>query len=133
MEISLFSLLMVFLCSVLGAMGLGGGSLLMLYLVLFTELPQPEAQALNLFLFLPTAALALFLHRKNGLFRASALKKLLPAGITGAILGSGLGSFLDASLLQKIFGLFLLCMALRELHTLWKERKTKQEKHSPGA
>ena len=126
MEINLFSLLMIFLCSVLGAMGLGGGSLLMLYLALFTELPQTEAQALNLFLFLPTAALALFLHRKNGLFQASALKQLLPAGIVGAILGSGLGSFLNAQLLQKFFGLFLLCVALQELHTLWKERKQNQ-------
>lgn len=133
MEISLFSLLMVFLCSILGAMGLGGGSLLMLYLVLFTELPQPEAQAVNLFLFLPTAAFALFLHRKNGLFRAAALKQLLPAGVIGAILGSALGSVLNAHLLQKFFGLFLFCMALRELHTLWKERKQNQQKLPPEA
>ncbi|MBP1580771.1 MAG: sulfite exporter TauE/SafE family protein, partial [Oscillospiraceae bacterium] len=67
MEFNLHSLLLVFLASVLGSMGLGGGSLLLLYLMLFTDLPQAEAQAINLFLFLPTAAVAILLHKKNGL------------------------------------------------------------------
>ena len=70
MELHFFSILAVYAASVLGAMGLGGGSLLMLYLLFFTDLPQQEAQALNLFLFLPTAALSAVLHRKNVSLRA---------------------------------------------------------------
>ncbi len=126
MEINLFSLLMVFLSSALGSMGLGGGSLLMLYLLLFTELPQQQAQMLNLFLFLPTAAFAVLLHRKNKLLNTASLKQFLVPGIVGSIAGSLIGTLLDSAFLQKIFALFLLLMALRELLSLWKERQQKQ-------
>lgn len=123
MEFNLLSLLLVFLASVLGSMGLGGGSLLLLYLMLFTDLPQAEAQAINLFLFLPTAAVAILLHKKNGLLQGSVLKKWLPAGLLGAILGSLISSSLKSPLLRKIFGVFLLIMGLRELWALYRQQK----------
>lgn len=125
MEPGFLSFLLVFLASALGSMGLGGGSLLMLYLVLFTQVPQEEAQALNLLLFLPTAALAVLLHRKNKLLRSDILKKYLPSGIVGSILGSFLCGSLQSDLLRKIFGLFLLLMGLQELRQLWKNRQQK--------
>lgn len=125
MEINIFSLLMIFLSSALGSMGLGGGSLLMLYLLFLTELPQQQAQMLNLFLFLPTAALGAFLHSKNKLLDLSALKKLLLPGIAGCIAGSFLGSALEGTLLRKLFAAFLLLMALKEFHSLWKEHQQK--------
>ena len=40
MELHFFSILAVYAASVLGAMGLGGGSLLMLYLLFFTDYPN---------------------------------------------------------------------------------------------
>ena len=126
MEINLFSLLMVFLSSALGSMGLGGGSLLMLYLLLLTELPQQDAQMLNLLLFLPTAASGAFLHYKNKLLDMPSLRKMLLPGIVGSLLGAFLGSTLEESLLRKVFAFFLLWMALKEFHSLWKERKQKQ-------
>lgn len=121
MEINFFSMLMIFLSSTLGAMGLGGGSLLMLYLLFFTELPQLEAQLLNLFLFLPTAAAAAFLHNKNQLLDKNLLKKMLLFGFVGSIIGSFLGSTLEEALLRKLFSAFLFWMSLREFHSLWKE------------
>lgn len=126
MEIDLFSLLMVFLSSALGSMGLGGGSLLMLYLLLLTEMPQQDAQMLNLLLFLPTAALGAFLHRKNKLLDPPSLRKMLLPGMVGSLLGAFIGSILEDSFLQKLFSFFLLLMALKEFHALWKERKQKQ-------
>ena len=125
MEINLFSFLMIFLTSLLAAMGLGGGSLLMLCLVFFTDLSQPEAQALNLFLFLPTAAIALFLHHKHNLLRSDLLRAILPPGILGALIGTFLSSRIESTFLRKIFGIFLLLMALREFRTLWKEKQQK--------
>ena len=125
MEINLFSFLMIFLTSLLAAMGLGGGSLLMLCLVFFTDLSQPEAQALNLFLFLPTAAIALFLHRKHNLLRSNLLRAILLPGILGALIGSFFSSRIESTFLRKIFGIFLLLMALREFRTLWKEKQQK--------
>ena len=97
----------------------------MLCLVFFTNLSQPESQALNLFLFLPTAAIALFLHHKHNLLRSDLLRAILPPGILGALIGSFLSSRIESTFLRKIFGIFLLLIALREFRTLWKEKQQK--------
>lgn len=55
-QLSLFSLLAVFASSAVAAMGLGGGTVLLLYLSFFSALSQPQMQAVNLLLFLPAAA-----------------------------------------------------------------------------
>ena len=51
---------------VLSAWGVGGGTLLLVCMTLFLGVDHREAQAVNLLFFLPTAALGLFFHRKNG-------------------------------------------------------------------
>ena len=79
-QLSLFSLLAVFASSAVAAMGLGGGTVLLLYLSFFSALSQPQMQAVNLLLFLPAAALSLFFHRKNGLIVP---RVLLPQSING--------------------------------------------------
>ena len=50
----------------LGAMGLGGGGVLLLWLA-FSGMDQLAAQGVNLFFILPVGAAGLWLHRKNGL------------------------------------------------------------------
>ena len=65
MHASLFSFLAVFLASAAAAMGLGGGTVLLLYLSFFSSLGQVQMQAMNLLLFLPAAALSLYFHRTN--------------------------------------------------------------------
>ena len=44
-QLSLFSLLAVFASSAVAAMGLGGGTVLLLYLSFFSALSQPQMQA----------------------------------------------------------------------------------------
>ena len=111
-QLSLFSLLAVFASSAVAAMGLGGGTVLLLYLSFFSALSQPQMQAVNLLLFLPAAALSLFFHRKNGLIVP---RVLLPCVLGGGIAGSLLSNFLEPELLRKAFGGFLLLIGLREL------------------
>ena len=41
---------------VVSGMGIGGGSILILYLTLFAGMAQQQAQGINLLYFLPTAA-----------------------------------------------------------------------------
>lgn len=86
MELSVFSIAAVFLSSLVAAMGLGGGTVLLLYLSFFSTLSQPQMQSLNLLLFLPAAALSLFFHWKNKLISFSLLKPCIPGGIIGGIL-----------------------------------------------
>ena len=112
MTLSIVSLAAVFLSSAVAAMGLGGGTVLMLYLSLFSSLPQPQLQ--DLLLFLPAAALSLFLHRKNGLVQTKLLTPCILGGLLGAIGGSLLSNWIDPGALRKGFGLFLLVIGLRE-------------------
>ena len=44
------------------SMGLGGGFIQLVYLSVFTEIPQDIAQGINLLFFLPIALLSLVIH-----------------------------------------------------------------------
>lgn len=114
-QLSLFSLLAVFASSAIAAMGLGGGTVLLLYLSFFSTLSQPQMQAVNLLLFLPAAILSLFFHRKNGLIVPQVLLPCILGGSFGGIAGSLLSNLLEPDLLRKAFGVFLLLIGLREL------------------
>ncbi len=105
----------------LAGLGVGGGSLLVLWLTLVLGWGPEEARGLNLLFFLPGAVIATFLRRKDGTVE---LKKLLPAilaGCAAAGAASLLGKNMDVSLLKKIFGGLLLVTGLREV--LYKEKK----------
>lgn len=100
---------------ILSAFGIGGGSLLLIYLTAFAGVPQHQAQGINLLYFLPAAAAALPSHRKNGLLDKQTILPAVIAGLAAAALTAWVSNGLDTHLLQKLFGLFLLCIGLREL------------------
>ena len=88
MTFSLFSFAAVFLSSAAAAMGLGGGTILLLYLSFFSTLSQPQMQSLNLLLFLPAAGLSLYFHRKNKLIDTAVLSRCILSGAVGGVVGS---------------------------------------------
>ena len=87
---------------ILSGFGVGGGTLLLIYLTAIAGMAQPQAQGINLLYFLPSAAAALPAHIKHGYVEKSVL---LPAILAG----------LDTGLLRRCFGGFLLAVGLREL------------------
>ncbi len=99
----------------LSGLGVGGGSLLLVWLTMMAGLPAEQARSINLLFFLPAALCACFFRWKQG---SLPLKKLwLPIGL-GCIFAAGasfLSGSLDADILQKLFGLLLLVTGLREL------------------
>lgn len=99
----------------LAGLGVGGGSLLILWLTLVLGMDPDIARAINLMFFLTAAgAVSLFRWRKGTLD----LKQLLPAIITGclsAALFSWLRGYLHTELANKLFGILLLCTGIREL------------------
>mgnify|MGYP000056567126 FL=1 len=114
MTFSLFSFAAVFLSSAVAAMGLGGGTILLLYLSFFSTLSQPQMQSLNLLLFLPAAGLSLYFHRKNKLIDTAVLSRCILSGAVGGVVGSLISNRIDPQLLRRFFGIFLLCIGLRE-------------------
>ena len=54
-----------FLSGVFGAMGLGGGGVLIIYLTGIVNTEQALAQGINLLFFIPCAIVAVFMHAKK--------------------------------------------------------------------
>ena len=105
----------------LAGIGVGGGSLLILWLTLVLGMAHPEARVLNLLFFLPSAVVASLFRWKQGKLE---IKKVLPAIIAGCIAAAGcslLSTHLDMDLLKKLFGGLLLITGIREL--LYKGKK----------
>ena len=100
---------------VLSGFGVGGGSLLLVWLTAFAGLPQEQAQGINLLYFLPAAGAALPAHAKNGYLEKGVLLPAIAAGLACAGLGAWAATGLDAGLLRRCFGGFLLAVGLREL------------------
>ena len=109
----------------LSGLGVGGGSLLLLWLTLVLKTELETARSINLLFFLPSAAVACGFRMKQGTLE---IRKVLPgilAGCCGAILGQLLAGKLDTSLVQKGFGILLLATGIREL-------RYKPKKKAPG-
>ena len=100
---------------VLSGFGVGGGSLLLIYMTSFAGVPQALAQGINLLYFLPTAAAALPAHFKNGCVEKKALLPAISAGLACSALTAWAATALDVELLRRCFGGFLILIGLREL------------------
>ncbi|MBS5667487.1 MAG: TSUP family transporter [Firmicutes bacterium] len=99
----------------LTGLGVGGGSLLILWLTLVLEMPQTAARGINLLFFLPSAAISCYLRWKQG---TVTLKKILPAifaGCAAAAVFSLISTRMDLEILRKLFGVLLLATGIREL------------------
>lgn len=90
--------------STLSGMGIGGGGLLVLYLVFVRNMAQPSAQGLNLMFFIAASLSALLYHFKKRKIDKKLLVLLIIPGIIGAVIGSLLANVIDPLLIRKIFG-----------------------------
>ncbi len=108
---------------VITGFGIGGGTLLILYLTMFKGTPQLNAQGINLIYFLPTAGSALVSHIKSGRIK---LRPVLFAAIPGtaaAIIAAIFATKLDMTLLRRIFGGFLIIVGISELFCKKEEKR----------
>ncbi len=105
----------------LSGLGIGGGSLLVLWLTWAIGTDAPQARLINLLFFIPAAICACFFRLRQG---SLPLKKLwLPVllGCVFAAVLSWVGSQLDTDILKKLFGGLLVVTGIREL--FYKLRK----------
>ena len=100
---------------ILSGFGVGGGTLLLIYLTAIAGMAQQQAQGINLLYFLPSAAAALPAHIRHGYVEKSVLLPAILAGLICALLASWAAIGLDTGLLRRCFGGFLLVVGLREL------------------
>ena len=112
-----------FLSAVIGSMGLGGGGILLLYLVNFTRVSQLAAQGINLVFFIPVAVLSIIFHAKNKLIKKETLLVTIIPAIAFCILGFFVSTSIDESFIRKGFGIFLIFIASRELIASFRKNK----------
>lgn len=103
------------LTGVLSGFGVGGGTLLLIYMTAFAGLNQHLAQGINLLYFLPTAALALPAHIRNGFIEKPVLLPAVLSGLVCAALSAWIATGLEVALLHRLFGGFLLYVGASEL------------------
>ena len=108
---------------ILSAWGVGGGTLLLLVMTLLLDVPQQQAAAVNLLYFLPTAAMGVVSHARNGLLETEVLKAAIPWGTTAAAAGALAATAVETEVLRRLFGVYLLLAAGSTLRQLWRDRK----------
>lgn len=111
---ALYGALVGLLTGVLSGFGIGGGTLLILWLTLVQQMEQLRAGGVNLLYFMACALPALWGHAKNGLLEKQAVLWCAAGGVPACILGALLASWIDMGLLRRFFGVFLLIVGARE-------------------
>ena len=108
---------------IVGGLGMGGGTVLILFLSLFLNIEQHVAQSTNIIFFVPTAIAAIVVNFKN---RNINLKIAIPVclwGIVGAFLGACISMKMNMNLLRKCFGIFLILVAIYQTYEYIKDKK----------
>jgi len=99
----------------LGAMGMGGGGILVIYLTLALSLPQLQAQGINLLFFLPCAVISIIINGKRHLIEWKRALWIILGGLPATLLGIFIAGKIDTKWLGWIFAAFLIIVGLREL------------------
>lgn len=100
---------------ILSGFGVGGGTLLLIYLTTFAGMDQTTAQGINLLYFLPAAGSALPSHLKNGYVEKRTAIPAIISGLVCTAAGAWAATAIDVALLRKCFGVFLLFIGIYEL------------------
>lgn len=107
----------------LGGMGMGGGTLLIPMLTFFFDITQKQAQAINLICFVPMAIIALIIHAKNKLIKLKGMFLLIITALIFSVGASFLLKIVKGDLQSKLFGGFLVILAITRFISLIKSQK----------
>ena len=110
----------------LAGLGVGGGSLLILWLSLVIGLEHSAARAINLLFFIPTAIIASCFRWRQGKLDIRTVLPAVIAGCISAAVFSIASKGIDIHILKKLFGILLLATGVKEL--FYKPNNTKKER-----
>ena len=107
----------------LAGLGVGGGSLLILWLTLVLGIDAETARAINLMFFITAAGSVSFFRWRHGVLQ---IRVIIPAMISGCIAAmafSVLSQWIDQTFVKRLFGSLLLITGFREL--FYRPRKAR--------
>lgn len=100
---------------IIGAMGLGGGAVLIIYLSVFTDMPQLKSQGINLLFFIPIAIAAVAVYGFKKQIKWKLVLKIAAWGLAGTAGGLLFTDLLGGDITAKIFGGMLILIGIGEL------------------
>lgn len=103
------------LSGIIGAMGIGGGGILIIYLTLFADMEQMTAQGINLLFFIPCAVVALIIHIRKKRIVWKTVLPMIVGGLIGVAVGSYFAGIIGSGILGKVFAVFLVALGTKEL------------------
>lgn len=107
----------------LAGLGVGGGSLLILWLTLVLGMDAETARAINLMFFITAAGSVSFFRWRQGVLQIRVIVPAVIAGCIAAAAFSVLSHWIDQTLAKRLFGGLLLITGLREL--FYRPRKAR--------
>ena len=99
---------------IISAWGIGGGTLLIVFMTVIQGLSASKARGINLLYFLPTSSAALYSHIKNGFIHKKAAIFAVIPGLATAVAVSYFSKNIAPELIRKLFGVFLIFIGIRE-------------------
>ena len=117
----MFEFFIGILAGILTNIGLGGGSILILLLTLFTNTPLREAQSANLLCFIPAAIISILSNSKSHLINYKNSIFFILFGCVGSIVGFLISKKLSVTFLKKVFAVFLLIICFFEIYSYYKK------------
>ena len=122
-EMTVYTVLAGFLSGIIGAMGMGGGGVLLIYLTVFAGVSQIEAQGTNLLFFLPIGLLAIITYSIKKQIKWKTVLFMWLGGIFGAVLGYFTAELIGSERLSKAFAIFLIIFGTVQLFSGFKFKK----------
>jgi len=108
---------------ILSGMGIGGGTLLVLYLTAVLDVAPSAAAGINLLYFLGCAPPSLWFHARGGLIDKQAAVFAALGGVVTAAVTAWLVPDSSPDWLRRCFGVLLLIVGIREVFALFHAEK----------
>ena len=109
---------------------MGGGTILILLLSIFSNIEQHVAQGTNVVFFIPTAISAIFIFIKNKKINFKIGIPICLWGLLGAYVGATIAIKLEVGILKKFFGSFLILIAIYQTYSLYKRYRKEKNRNN---
>ncbi len=109
---------------------MGGGTILILLLSIFLKLDQHVAQGVNLIFYIPTALTSVIVNLKNKNILWKEVYIVIAVGLIAAAISAQISSKMNVKMLRKLFGAFLIGIALYEIYSWYKMYIKQKNRHT---
>ena len=115
------NLLIATILGFLTGLGIGGGSLLILWLTFVLKMDSFTARGIVLLFFIPAAVISSVFRWKQGALKIRSALPVMISGCIAAIIFSFLSTAIEPHVLDRLWGIILIAAGIREI--LYKKKR----------